>query len=94
MEIIQFPQSSLDGGSKWLQACTHSPITKADDGQLSEKEHQRKLRLALFFNLDGNTLVMVINVNGTLAKWFHENTEQGFSLIIRYSRSYISMHKL
>lgn len=68
MEIIQFPQSSLDGGSKWLQACTHSPITKADDGQLSEKEHQRKLRLALFFNLDGNTLVMVINVNGTLTK--------------------------
>lgn len=25
---------------KWLQACAHSPITKADDGQLNKMEHQ------------------------------------------------------
>lgn len=27
---------------KCLQACAHSPITKADDGQLNKMEHQRK----------------------------------------------------
>lgn len=51
MEIIQFPQSSLERqcvcacvcvGSKCLQACAHSPITKAANGQLNKMEHQRK----------------------------------------------------
>lgn len=55
MAIIQFPQSSLEsvclcvfGPSEWVQACPHSPITKADDGQLNKvNSAERRALLSL-----------------------------------------------